>query len=64
MLQRTEKGKVIRKYFASVEEQWNSPESVMSRALQLAQNTIARIEKQCMEMKPKANYYDGHNENK
>lgn len=63
MLQRTEKGKVIRKYFASVEEAWNSPESIMERALQIAQNNLARIKAQCMEMKPKANYYNGH-ENK
>ena len=35
MLQRTEKGKQMRQYFIAVEEQWNSPDAIMARALQL-----------------------------
>lgn len=41
MLQRNEKGKQFRKYFISIEEQWNSPEAVMARALKIANRTIA-----------------------
>ena len=36
MLQRTDKGKEFRQYFIKVEEQWNTPEAVMARALQYA----------------------------
>lgn len=37
MLQRNERGKQARKYFIAVEEQWNSPEAVMRRAVLIAQ---------------------------
>lgn len=33
MLQRSEKGKMFRQYFINIEEQWNTPEAVMARAL-------------------------------
>lgn len=36
MLQRTDKGKQMRQYFIAVEEQWNSPDAIMARALQLS----------------------------
>ena len=72
MLQRSEKGKMFRQYFISVEEQWNTPESVMARALQFAnrqldliktQNkqlteTVAVQTQQIAEMQPKVSYYD------
>lgn len=65
MLQRTEKGKEIRKYFIAVEEQWNSPDAIMARAYQISQaklrqleTTVAIQEQQIIEMKPKASYYD------
>lgn len=72
MLQRTPKGKEFRQYFIAVEEQWNSPESVMSRALQFAnrqldglrnQNLLLTTENQVQkqqiaELQPKASYYD------
>lgn len=72
MLQRSEKGKMFRQYFISVEEQWNTPEAVMARALQFAnrqidliknQNrqltqTVAVQTQQIAEMKPKVSYYD------
>ena len=72
MLERNEKGKQVRKYFIQVEEAWNSPEAIMARALQFANQQLARLSKQNMaltetvaiqnqqitEMKPKVSYYD------
>ena len=72
MIQRTELGQMFRKYFIQIEEQWNSPEAVMARALQFANKKLAAVEKenlkllntvalqsqQIAEMKPKVSYYD------
>ena len=43
MIQRTEIGKRCREYFLSVEREWNSPEAVMRRALQLADQQLGEI---------------------
>lgn len=43
MLQRSDKGREFRKYFIEIEEQWNTPESVMSRALKLANKRLEEI---------------------
>jgi len=65
MLQRNEKGKVARQYFIAIEKQWNSPESIMSRALKMADqklkelsilNSNLTVENQIMA--PKAEYFD------
>lgn len=56
MLQRNDKGKEIRRYFISVEEQWNSPEAVMARALQIAKNQLTLLEEQCSLMKPETEF--------
>lgn len=72
MIQRTEIGRKFRQYFIQVEEAWNSPEVVMARALQFANqqlallkhqnmeltDTIAVQNQQILEMKPKVSYYD------
>lgn len=72
MLQRTERGRECRQYFIKIEEQWNSPDAIMQRALQIAN---ARVEKLRGEnvalqaansdltvknqiMQPKADYFD------
>lgn len=78
MLQRTEKGKFWRQYFISVEEQWNSPDAIMARALQLSnaklkqlethcyqlETTVAVQEQQIKELKPRADYTDKILQNK
>ena len=65
MLQRTEKGKEIRRYFIAVEEQWNSPEAILARAYQISQAKLKQLEVKCSEltvecevMRPKADYFD------
>lgn len=72
MLQRSEKGKMFRQYFIDIEKQWNSPEAVMARALQMANKqldtltaenvklsrTLAIQNQQISELKAKADYYD------
>ena len=45
MIQRTEIGKRCREYFLEVERQWNSPEAVMARALQMANQHIDKLTK-------------------
>lgn len=44
MLQRNDKGKMFRQYFIKVEEQWNTPETVMARALKFADRKILSLE--------------------
>lgn len=65
MLQRSEKGKEVRKYFIQVEKDYNSPEKIMARALKIAENKInvlqldnAKLNEQNQLMQPKAIYFD------
>lgn len=72
MLQRSDKGREFRQYFIKIEEQWNTPEAVMARALKFANQKLAEIqqsnlkltekvaiqEQQIIEMQPKVTYYD------
>lgn len=41
MLQRTEKGKEVRRYFIQLEEDWNTPEKVVARALVYSNKMLA-----------------------
>nr|DAS98254.1 MAG TPA: hypothetical protein [Caudoviricetes sp.] len=66
MLQRNEKGKQARQYFLQLEREWNSPETVMSRALRMAEERLERFKTinanlsvQNAIMQPKAEYFDG-----
>ena len=65
MLSSNVKGKQSRHYFLEVEREWNSPEKVMARALNIANNTINNLklensmQKQMIaEFKPVKEYVD------
>jgi len=65
MIQRTEKGKEIRKYFLDLEKAWNTPEQIMARALKIADRKINHLAEQNKalaseneQMKPKALFAD------
>lgn len=65
MLQRNERGNQARQYFLQLERDWNSPEKVMARALQIAEKKIntlsAELSKATVQntiMQPKSDYFD------
>lgn len=65
MLQRTERGKECRQYFIKIEEQWNSPDAIMQRALQIANDRVEKLKgenkallEQNTAMQPKALFAD------
>ena len=65
MLQRSEKGKQARQYFIQLEKDWNSPEKVMARALNIAHKQLKTLQAKNAElvvantiMQPNADYFD------
>ena len=58
MIQRNDKGKQARQYFLQIEKAWNSPEMIMKRALQFADQKIMRLETKIKQDKPKVLFAD------
>ena len=58
MIQRNEKGKQARQYFLQIEKEWNSPEKVMARALQIAGDKLKRLENKVEADAPKVLFAD------
>lgn len=58
MLQRNDKGKQARQYFLQLERDWNSPEKVMARALQIAHNRIHTLSEKIEQDAPKVLFAD------
>jgi anti-repressor protein len=58
MIQRNEKGKQARQYFLQIEKDWNSPEKVMARALQIAGDKLKRLENKVEADAPKVLFAD------
>ena len=65
MIQRTEKGREVRRYFIDLEKAWNTPEQIMARALKIADQKINHLTEQNKalaseneQMKPKALFAD------
>ncbi len=65
MMQRDEKGMLYRQYFLELEKAWQSPEKVMARALQLANQQVKELSGQVRaqnlqiaQLRPKAIYLD------
>lgn len=58
LISRTDAGKKYRTYLIQVENDWNRPEKVMARALEIAHKTINTLQLENQEMKPKALFAD------
>lgn len=58
MLQRNDKGKQARQYFLQLERDWNSPEKVMARALQIANKRIHTLSEKIEQDAPKVLFAD------
>lgn len=54
MIQRTEKGREVRRYLIGIENRWNSPEAVMSRALQMADRKMHELSMSILLLEEKA----------
>jgi anti-repressor protein len=58
MIQRTERGKEARQYFIKAENAWNDPETVMARALKMADIRIGKLESKICNDAPKVLFAD------
>lgn len=58
MISKTPKGREVRQYFIQVERDYNSPEKIMARALNIANTRLSLLETTVEQMKPKALFAD------
>lgn len=58
MIQRNDKGKQARQYFIAVEKEYNSPEKLMARALQLSNRVLLEYKHQLELIQPKVDFHD------
>lgn len=58
MMSKTKKGKEVRQYFIKVEKNWNSPDMIMQRALEISKQRIETLQNENATMKPKALFAD------
>ena len=58
MIQRSEIGKKIRQYLIDVENQWNFPEAIMQRALEIAHKKNEELKARISLMAPKVQVFD------
>lgn len=58
MVENNDRGREVRQYLIKVEEAWNTPELVIARALQKANDLIVAQRTRLAELKPKADFFD------
>jgi anti-repressor protein len=58
MISKTQKGREVRNYFIQVEKDYNSPDKIMARALNIANTRLSILETTVEKMKPKALFAD------
>lgn len=58
MLQRSEEGQKMRRYFIDLEKKWNDPDVVVDRAMKILQNKVMILNGVIEEQKPKIAYYE------
>ncbi|MEG0408531.1 MAG: phage antirepressor KilAC domain-containing protein [Bacilli bacterium] len=64
MLQRNERGKQVRQYLIKVEEEFNSPEKLMARALKVADTELKTLRMVIEHDKPKVDFYNAVSDSK
>ena len=64
MLQRSEKGKMFRQYFISIEEQWNTPDVVIARALLMTNKKLEELKNKNLLLKAENKALEAENTKK
>lgn len=58
MSQKTQKSFMLREYFIKIEQAWNTPEMIMKRALEFANQRAAEATQKLLDNKYKIDFYD------
>lgn len=64
MLQRSEKGKMFRQYFINIEEQWNTPDVVIARALLMTNKKLEELKNKNLLLKTENKALEAENTKK